>query len=248
MRKGPPGPLMVCSPTAAMSAGGAITAMRASYWTRATSIVRVCVAGTPVPLSSSAWIWGSTGIVSRYRPALLCRACQRCRPGRQEAVEHLPRTFVELLVNRAVEYPYAVDEYPVHAERIAEGTRPAAGQVIDSARCRDADGRGIEQQQIGTSADRDAAAVGDAIKPGLMAGQAARPFGEIERATLAHPIAEKVEPEPGVAQIDEVRAGIGQRDHPCLVLDQRLDPGVYRIEEASDKAGVEIFVEAEIKQ
>jgi hypothetical protein len=40
---------MACSRTLAMSAAGAIKAMRASYCARATSSGRVCVAGTPVP-------------------------------------------------------------------------------------------------------------------------------------------------------------------------------------------------------
>src|SRR5918912_621380 len=199
---------MVCSLTPAISAGGAIKAMRASYCARATSTGRVCVAGTPVPLSSSAWICGSTGIVSGPL-ALFRRARQRRRAGRQEAVEHLPRTFVEALVIGAVEYPYPVDEHTVDPKRIAEGARPTTGQVIHSAGCRDTDSRGIEQQQVGESADCYAASVGDAVEPGLMAGQAMHPFDEVERATLAHPMSEKVEPTPGVAQIDEVRARIG---------------------------------------
>ena len=62
MRNGPPGPSMVCSRTLPTSAGGAISAMRASYCARATPTGSVCVAGTPVPLSSSSWICGSTGI------------------------------------------------------------------------------------------------------------------------------------------------------------------------------------------
>jgi hypothetical protein len=63
------------------------------------------------------------------------------------------------------------------------------------------------------------AAVGDAVKPGLMAGQPAHPFREIESATLAHPMAEEIKTEAGVAQIDQMRAGIGQRDDAGLVLD-----------------------------
>src|ERR1700731_465357 len=54
--------------TLATAAGGAIRLIRASYCSRAAATVSVCVAGTPVPLSSSAWIWGSTGIVFPLYP------------------------------------------------------------------------------------------------------------------------------------------------------------------------------------
>ena len=119
----------------------------------------------------------------------------------------------------AVEHLDAVDEDAVHADRVAHRARAAAGQVVDPARRRDADRGGIEQQQIGEGAGRDPAAIGDAVEPGLMAGQPAHAFRQIEGAALAHPMAEQVEPEPGIAQIDQMRAGIGQRDDPGLVLD-----------------------------
>ena len=61
-------------------------------------------------------------------------------------------------------------------------------------------------------------------------------------------MAEEIEPEPGVAQIDQMRAGVGQRDDPGLVLDQRLDPLVDGVEEAADQPGVEVLLEPEIEQ
>src|SRR5712691_3714148 len=54
---------MARAETAATVAGGAITAMRASYCRRASATGSVCVAGTPAPRSSKAWICGLTGIV-----------------------------------------------------------------------------------------------------------------------------------------------------------------------------------------
>ena len=45
-----------------------------------------------------------------------------------------------------------------------------------------------------------------------------------------------------------MRAGVGQRDDPGLVLDERLDPLVDRVEEAADKPGVEVLLEPEIEQ
>ena len=92
------------------------------------------------------------------------------------------------------------------------------------------------------------AAVGDAVKPRLVAGQPPYAFGQVEGAALAHPMAEEIKPEPGIAEIDEMRAGVGQRNDAGPVLHQRLDPFVDGVEEAADQPGVEIFLEAEIEQ
>jgi hypothetical protein len=82
-------------------------------------------------------------------------------------------------------------------------TRPT-----EPARRRDANRGGIEQQQIGMRADRDGAAIGDAVKPGLMARQTAHAFREVERAAFAHPIAKEIKPQARIAQIDQMCAGI----------------------------------------
>src|ERR1700740_3680669 len=248
MRNAPPGPSMVCSRTSAISAAGAIRAMRASYCARATSTGSVCVAGTPVPLSNRAWIWGSTGIAVLSRPRLLRRVRYRGRAGRQQAIEHLARPLVEPRVILAVEHPDAVDEHAVHADRVAQRARAAAGQVVDPARRRNADRGGVEQQQISMSAEGDAAAVRDAVEPGLMACQPAHALRKVEGAALAHPMAEEIEAEPGVAQIHEMRAGVRQRDDPGLVFDQRLDPVIDSIEKAADQPRIEVLLEPEIEQ
>src|SRR5271165_1770663 len=193
MRNGPPGPSMVCSRTAAMSARRAIRAMRTSYCARATSMGKVCVAGTPAPLSSSAWICGSTGIACEL---LGCTRHLR-RTGRQKAIEHLPRAPARVGVIPTVEHPNSVDEDTVNAQRVADGARSAARQVVDPARPRDADSGGIELQQVGAGARRDAAPGGDAVEPGLVAGQAPHAFGQVEGAALANPVPEEVEAEPG---------------------------------------------------
>ena len=136
----------------------------------------------------------------------------------------------------------------MHADRAAQRPRAPAGQVANPARRRDADCRWIEQQQIGAGTDRNAAAIGNAVKPGLMAGQPAHALDKIERAALAHPVTEEIEAEPGVAQIDEMCTGVGQRDDPGLVLDQRFDPVVDGVEEPPDKPGLEILGKAEIEK
>src|SRR6516165_49151 len=219
IRNGPPGPSMVCSRTSAISAADAIKTTRASYCARATSTDSVCVAGTPVPLSSRAWIWGSTGIAVLSRPRLLRRGRHRGRSGRQKAIQHLPRALVEPCVIPAVEHPDAVDEYAVHADRVAQRALAAAGQVVDPARRQNADRGGVEQQQISMSAAGDVPTVRDSVEPGLMACQPAHAFGKVESAALAYPMAEEIEAKPGIAQIHQMRAGVRQRDHSGLVFD-----------------------------
>src|SRR6516164_8899979 len=100
--------------------------------------------------------------------------------------------MVEPRILFAVEHPDSVDKHAVHADRVAQGTRTAAGQVADPPRRRDADRGGIEQQQIGAGANRDAAAIRDAVQPGLMAGQSAHALGEVESAALVYPVAEEI--------------------------------------------------------
>jgi len=168
--------------------------------------------------------------------------------GLQEPVEHLSGTHVELRIIAAVEYPDPVYEDAMHPNRVTDRARATARQIADAARRRDANRRGVEQQQVGTGAASDPAAVRDAIEPGLMAGQAPHPFDQVEGAAFAHPMSQEVEPEPGIAEIDEVRAGIRQRDDTGLVLDQRLDAVIDSIEEAADEPGVEVFFKSEIEQ
>src|SRR4051794_30842670 len=102
--------------------------MRASYCWRATSIGSVCVAGTPVPLSSSPWICGSTGIIA-LAWVLLGRARQRRVAGRHKAVEPPARSLVAPDIILAVEHTDAIDEDAVDADRVAQGTRAAGRQV-----------------------------------------------------------------------------------------------------------------------
>jgi hypothetical protein len=80
-----------------------------------------------------------------------------------------------------------------------------------------------------------------------MAGQPTHAFRDVERSTLTHPMTKEIKPEAGIAQIDQMRARIGQRDDPGLVFDQRLDPVVDGIKEAANEAGVEVLLEPEIE-
>ena len=58
---------------------------------------------------------------------------------------------------------------------------------------------------------------------------------------------EQVKPEPGVAQIHQMRAGIGQRHDPGRVLQQFGHALVDGIEEAAEEGGLQILLEAEIE-
>src|SRR5689334_17112717 len=69
--------------------------------------------------------------------------------GGQETVQNLTRAFREPAIFRAVEDFGSVDEDAVDAEWVADRAGAAAGQVVDAAGWRDADGRRVEQQQIG---------------------------------------------------------------------------------------------------
>ena len=87
----------------------------------------------------------------------------------------------------------------MHPQRVADRALAAARQVVDAARRRYPDIVRVEQQQVGKGARFDPAAIGDAVEPRLMAGQPAHALGQIEQPALAHPMAEEVKPEPGIA-------------------------------------------------
>ena len=58
----------------------------------------------------------------------------------------------------------------------------------------------------------DLAALRDAVLARRIARQPPHALLQRERAGLAHPVREEMQPVAGVAEVDEVRAGIGQRD------------------------------------
>ena len=76
-----------------------------------------------------------------------------------------------------------------------------------------------------------------------MRGQPADALGHVEVAALAHPARQEMQAEARVAHIDEVRAGVGQRHHARLVLQQLRHAVVADIEEAAEERGLEILVE-----
>src|SRR5262249_54507330 len=82
----------------------------------------------------------------------------------------------------------------------------------------------------------------------LVAGHSADAFRKIKDAALAHPMAEHVKAETRVAQIHQMGARIRQRDYPGRVLQQWRHALVDGVEEAADKAGLEILLEPEIEK
>jgi hypothetical protein len=110
----------------------------------------------------------------------------------------------------------------VDADRIAQRPRTTARKIPDSARLGYADRRRIEEHEIGERAEGDAAPVENAVAIGRMAGKAPHAIGEAEIAAFAHPVREEMKAETGIAEIDEMRAGIGEGDatssaFPCVV-------------------------------
>src|SRR5437763_7919342 len=61
-------------------------------------------------------------------------------------------------------------------------------------------------------------------------------------------MSEEIQPDPGSAEVDEMRAGSRQRDDAGLVLHKRLDTVIVRIEEAADEPGIEVFFKPEVEQ
>ena len=74
-------------------------------------------------------------------------------------------------------------------------------------------------------------------------GQAAHALLQREGAGLAHPVREKVKPEAGVAEVDEMRAGVRQRDHARRMLEQRRDACVVVLVELRHELRIERQVE-----
>ena len=63
----------------------------------------------------------------------------------------------------------------------------------------------------------------------LRAGSLVRrrtPSSSVKVPRLAHPVREEVQPEAGVAEVDQVRAGVGQRHHARRMPEQRRDAAV----------------------
>src|SRR3546814_7598133 len=94
--------------------------------------------------------------------------------------------------------------------RISDWSSDVCSSDLDAARARLADRIGVEQQKVGGGADRDAAAVPDAVEAGRLAGELTDGLFEREGPALPYPMAEKLQPVSGVAEIG--RASCRERE------------------------------------
>ena len=136
----------------------------------------------------------------------------------------------------------------MHAARMPDHARAPARQIVDPFESGDADRPRVEQQQIGPVAGRDAPAAGNPVLGRRIRGQPAHAFFEREGLSLAHPVAEKVQPEARVAEENQVRAGVRQRDHAGLVPEQRRDARVVVLVELGDEARLEPLGERAVEK
>ena len=120
----------------------------------------------------------------------------------------------------------------------------AAGQIVaSSAGPRSRPWPDRTARRSAHCARRDRAALRDAVLARRIAGQAAHALLQREGAGLAHPVREEVQPEAGVAEVDEVRAGVRQRDHARRMLEQRRHARVVVLVELRHELRIERQVE-----
>ena len=70
----------------------------------------------------------------------------------------------------------------------------------------------------------------------------------MKTAGLAHPVREEMQAEAGVAEVDEVRARVGQREHARLVPEERRHARVVVLEELRDHLRVERLVAEKVER
>ena len=109
-----------------------------------------------------------------------------------------------------------------HALGLVGGEALGAGrEVVDPAQRAGGDGVGVEHDEVGGEALADDAAAGEAEQLGLHLGQLVHGLLDRQHALLAHPVAEQVGGQRGVAQLADVGAGVGQAERAAVLLEQR---------------------------
>ena len=106
--------------------------------------------------------------------------------------------------------PLAIDPHTVHAARASHHPRRTCWQVIGARAGAAPDSCRIEEHQVGSKAFTQCATPLDAEESGLCAGQPTHCLGHRHGSPVTHPMAEQMQPEPGVVQEGQVRAGIRQ--------------------------------------
>ena len=71
---------------------------------------------------------------------------------------------------------------------------------------------------------------------------------ETGKAVSIHLYGQEVQPETRSAHEDQVRAGVRQRNHAGLVLEQAGDALVTHVEEVADERGLQVLFKAQVQQ
>ncbi len=103
------------------------------------------------------------------------------------------------------------------------------------------DRRGIEHGEVGPPAFAHVAAVDEPEHVGGLAGELAHRAFDRHHLTVAHPPAEEVERQRSVAQLTDVRAGIGEPERDLRVGQEVTYRAVVVVGDVDAKAGVQVF-------
>ena len=109
------------------------------------------------------------------------------------------------------------------------------------------DARGIEDDDVGRQPDGEAPAVGEAEHLGGPRGQHVHRLLELERALLAHPVAEQVGREAGVAELARVRAGVRETEHGVRREQQLRHLVLVEVHDRDAEARLELGRDAEVE-
>ena len=111
----------------------------------------------------------------------------------------------------------AVHEQVAHALGLVGGEALGTGrEVAHPAQRAGRDGGRIEHHDVGAAPSRTHAAVGEAEQVGLHLGELVDGVLEREHAHVAHPLAQQVGGQRGVAQLADVGAGVGQAERAAV--------------------------------
>src|SRR5690606_6645037 len=120
-------------------------------------------------------------------------------------------------------HAHAVDPYAVNADRAGREAGVAARKVVDAA-LRPPVHRGrIAKQEVRVETRLESAAGPDAEERRRMAREAPHRLLEGEYAEPPYPVPKQMQPEAGVVEEREVRAGIGERDEARRVAQHPAD-------------------------
>ena len=175
---------------------------------------------------------GSGGPLGQLNPAARPRASGQALGGRC-AVDPDRRP-----VHERVRHPHRL----VCGEALAIG-----GEVANAAQGPGGHGLGVEHAQVGRLAHLYRPPVFQAVDGGRLPGQLVD--GPLERhgPSLAHPVAQKVGREAGVAELGDVRARVGQAEQHVVTWQQPGDALGIVVGQHRPEARLEVVVERDVE-